>query len=543
MKKNEKLRNEQIKYYTNMLNEDDILLLKSSDEYFKNHYTSSPLNILTNFSGTEGEAIIEKNGKITIFVDTRYHILVDKQIFDGIETYKMPLGETFFEAFQKKYKKNTKLFVPDDILLSDYLKYDSYFDVRKYSLNEKYSKNSDIDNSKSIFLVDKKIEKNDFIFKIEKYKKTNSNIEKTVVFNLDEISYLTNLRSFKSKYSSNFKSILYLDFKNLNYILFVEDFEEVKKIKIEKLNVKPLSEFFSYINSIESKVSINFKDITLNKFLSIKNPIQIKNDNLPLMASVKSKSVIEHLIDSSKKLDCAILNFKKRLKEGLSEKDLVEIFEEELIKQGAICPSFKTLLAINENSASIHYSSYDAKKILKPESILLLDCGGYYEAGYATDITRTFYFGSNPKPIHKKVYTYVLKAFLNCYMSKNTSARELDLMARKILSPLFEDGFNFNHGLGHGIGTSVHQNPPRLSNVSKDIIKPYQTHSIEPGLYGKSLSTGEEFGVRIENCVYSDINYNKISLSKFSFEEVLIDYNLLNINEIKMLKNWQKDFE
>lgn len=543
MKKFEKLKNEQQKYYTNLLNDDEILLLKSSDEYFKNHFIGSPLNILTNFSGTEGEAILEKNGKITIFVDTRYHILVDKQVFKDIKIYKMPLGETFFEAFQKTYKKDTKLFVPEDVLLSDYLKYDSYFDVRKYSLNEKFSKNFDIDNTKKIFLPDSKIEKNNFLFKVDKYKKTNPDIEKTVVFNLDEISYLTNLRSFKSKYSSNFKSILYLDFKNMNYILFVEDFEDAKNLKIEKLNIKPLHEFSSFINSIEAKIHINYKDITLNKFLSIKNPIQLKNDNLPLMASIKPISVIEHLIESSKKLDIAILNFKNKLKEGLSEFDLVEIFEDELLKQGAIAPSFKTLLAINENSASIHYSSYDKNKILKPESIILLDCGGYYEAGYATDITRTFYFGNNPKPICKKVYTYVLKAFLNCYLSKNTSAKELDLMAREILSPLFKDGFNFDHGLGHGIGTSVHQNPPRLSNVSKDIIKPYQTHSIEPGLYGKSLSTGEEFGVRLENCVYSDINYNKISLSKFSFEEVLIDYSLLNTNEIKALKQWQKDFE
>ena len=116
-------------------------------------------------------------------------------------------------------------------------------------------------------------------------------------------------------------------------------------------------------------------------------------------------------------------------------------------------------------------------------------------------------------------------------------------MARKILSPFYDDGFNFNHGLGHGIGTSVHQNPPVLSTVSTDIIKPYQVHSIEPGLYGKSISQGIEFGIRIENCVYSDIEYNKISLSKFPFEEVLIDYSMLNIIEMETVKAWQKEFE
>ena len=206
-----------------MLSDNDILLLKSSDEFFKNHYSTSPLNVLTNFSGTEGEAIIEKSGKITLFVDTRYHILADKQVFDDIEVYKMNLGETFFEAFQKKYAKNTKFFVPDDILLEDYLKFDSYFDVRKYNIEKKYTKNFDLDETKKIFLVDKTIEKNDILFKVNKYKNMNATIERLLVFDLDIISYFTNLRSFKCLYSSNFKSILYLDFKTSGHILFVED--------------------------------------------------------------------------------------------------------------------------------------------------------------------------------------------------------------------------------------------------------------------------------------------------------------------------------
>ena len=87
---------EQIKFYTNLLKDDEILLLKSKDSYFKSHYIGSPLNVLTNFSGTEGEAIIDKTGKITIFVDTRYHILVEKQVFKDVSIYKMePIKGSF----------------------------------------------------------------------------------------------------------------------------------------------------------------------------------------------------------------------------------------------------------------------------------------------------------------------------------------------------------------------------------------------------------------------------------------------------------------
>lgn len=542
MKIFEKIKKEQIKFYTDMLSDGELLLLKSTDEYYKNHYTGSPLNVLTNFSGTEGEAIMDKSGKITIFVDTRYHILADKQVFPDVEVYKIPLGVSFFDAFKSKYQKDTRLFVPDDIMLGDYMELDKYFDIRKYKLNNKFVINYDIDESKPIFPVDENIEKNDFLSKVEKYKKLNPEIERRLILNLDEISYFTNLRSYKSLYSSNFKSILYLDMTESNFVLFADKVEQFKKININKLRVLPIDEFCEYINSIEKYIYINSNEISLDKFLHIKKPKQIKKDNLPTIISIKPASVIEHLKKSFHKLDKAIFNFKNKLQPGLSEYDLASMFDDEIKSAGADALSFKTLLAIDENSASIHYSSYDKNKKLKEESLLLLDCGGYYEAGYATDITRTFYFGKNPKPIYKKVYTHVLKAFLNCYLSKCSNARELDNMARQILFPMYKDGFNFNHGLGHGIGTSVHQNPPRLSTLTTDIIKPYQVHSIEPGLYGKSISENIEFGVRIENCVYSDINYNKISLSKFPFEEILIDYSILNINEIELIKAWQKDF-
>ncbi len=452
----------------------------------------------------------------------------------------MDLGESFIDAFENKYKKNTIMHVPSDISLNEYWSLDKYFDLRKYTLEQKFTKNKELDEKSKLFLVNSEIEKNDFNFKVQKLKKTNQNIDRMLVFNLNEISYLTNLRSYQMKYSSNFRSILYLDFSVDDYILFLDNIPS--DIKIEGLRFKKLNEFQGFIQSVNSEIYVNINEINLDSFLAIKKIKELKQNNLSLISSIKPKSVIEHLISASRRTDLAIYNFKKQLKEGLSEFDLVEIFENELLKQGARMPSFKTILSINENTASIHYSSYDKNKLLKKESLLLLDCGGYFEGGYATDITRTFYFGNNPKQIYKTIYTNVLKAFFACYISKEINAKKLDLMAREILRPFENDGFYFNHGLGHGIGTSVHQNPPRLSMSSSDIIKPFQTHSIEPGLYGKSKKEKVEFGVRLENCVYSDIEYKKHTLTKFPFEEVLIDYSLLNQEEKDMLDNWQKEF-
>ena len=41
------------------------ILLKSNDTFFKNHYSTSPLAVLTGFLGSEGEGVIDKNGYIS----------------------------------------------------------------------------------------------------------------------------------------------------------------------------------------------------------------------------------------------------------------------------------------------------------------------------------------------------------------------------------------------------------------------------------------------------------------------------------------------
>ena len=75
-------------------------------------------------------------------------------------------------------------------------------------------------------------------------------------------------------------------------------------------------------------------------------------------------------------------------------------------------------MEVMEKNIFISHSSYDKEKLLKPESLLLLDCGAYYKDGFATDITRTFNFGDNPPILYKKIYTSVLKAFIIGFLSK-----------------------------------------------------------------------------------------------------------------------------
>ena len=165
---------------------------------------------------------------------------------------------------------------------------------------------------------------------------------------------------------------------------------------------------------------------------------------------------------------------------------------------------------------------------------MLIDCGAYYEQGLATDITRVFVKGE-PTELQKRVYTTVLKMFLNAFNSKFKTGYEIDDYARKIYAQNEIEGFVFNHGLGHGIGINVHEYPPNLSKneFAKVEIKDGMCFTIEPGLYCE-----KHFGVRLENSCY--MKDGKIhSFTKMNYEKKLIDFSLLTEQE----KEWLKEFE
>ena len=74
----------------------------------------------------------------------------------------------------------------------------------------------------------------------------------------------------------------------------------------------------------------------------------------------------------------------------------------------------------------------------------------------------------------------------------------LDTLAR---APLWEQGIEFGHGTGHGVGyfLNVHEGPQTISKTVAEphmAMEPGMITSIEPGVYRQGL-----WGVRIENLV------------------------------------------
>ena len=264
------------------------------------------------------------------------------------------------------------------------------------------------------------------------------------------------------------------------------------------------------------------------------------------MKSIKNDAEIAHFKKNFERTDRVVNKISEMIatQENLDEKELSDAVEKGYLELGARQLSFKTILAAGTNSSIIHYSHPSRDVRVTDGDFVLLDCGGHFEGGYSTDITRTFIKGM-PDELQKRVYTTVLKMFLNAYHHKVTSrttGATLDRIARKIAkkSGLLEEGFNFNHGLGHGVGINVHEMPPTISSGAwgRKFLKENMVFTIEPGLYKSGFG-----GVRLENTVYltkKDGDFVIQSLSKMKFEPKCIDESLLNAQEKIWLKNWQE---
>lgn len=158
--------------------------------------------------------------------------------------------------------------------------------------------------------------------------------------------------------------------------------------------------------------------------------------------------------------------------------------------------SFDTIAGYADHGAIVHYEATpETDRPLRPEGLLLLDSGAQYQDG-TTDITRTLALGPTTAE-ERHVYTLVLKAHISLarlVFPSGSSGTQLDLAARR---PLWQEGYNFGHGTGHGVGSylNVHEGPHQIRmNWMPAPITAGMTVTNEPGLY-----LAGRFGVRIEN--------------------------------------------
>jgi len=493
----------------------DYLLVNSTNQWLEEtpDIKESSVYKLTGFKGDTGDVLIDKNLNCYLFIDGRYHIQAENETKKFVKIIKLQAGQNQDIEISKIIDNNSNFGI-----FSKKISY-ARFERIKTLLKEK--------NINFIFFDNDFINNYD-VKKDKNYKKTGCkprkiNFSKSIfISNLEQVSYLTQYRSFKKEGSSKIYAKLFID-KNNKQTLFK--------------NNKQLKKFFKNYNE---GVYIE-KNISMYDFNLIKKPI-FEDLKINEIKSIKTNEEINALKKAFKISDKSLIEVRDFINknDNLTEYDIYKKLTSCFFKNGATGLSFKPIVAINQNSASAHYNKFSKKVKLKNGDIVLIDCGVYTKEGLATDTTRVF-VKESPSDLQKKVYTNVLKVFLNCYKNENKTGYELNKMAHDILdkkikaSKKVDDFFVFNHGLGHGIGVSVHENPPSLSfgESAKKQFQKNMCFTIEPGLYHKN-----HFGIRLENSFYRYNNKN-ISFTKIGFEKKMIIFEYLTNDEKKLLKKFK----
>ena len=488
------------------------LLVNSTNEFLE-EYTDLEENArykLTNFSGSTGDALVTPDNEIYLFVDGRYHTQADLEVDKSkVTVIKLKVGDTFLSKFFEHIKENSTLcIVSKKVSMAGLENIEKFAKVKNIKI-ELLEKDPILEYTKDL-TTSVETDVNYGLTTEEKIRLVTINLknnEAIFTANQEEISYILNKRDFSKNYSSSVKR---------------------KKIFITQQGISS--------NISSGQIYADKKTTSAYDFIRL-NAKALKTNPIKELKAIKTKDEIEHLKECFKKADKALLETRNFIENNnnISEFDIAKELEKNFYKNGAKSLSFKSIIAKDKNSAQAHYSKCSKDEILQDGSLVLIDCGAYFDGGLATDATRVFVKGS-PSKLQKEVYTKVLKAFLNAISTKDvTTGFELDKIARNILDETKPKGFEFSHSLGHGIGISVHENPPSLSpsELGKITIQPFMCFTIEPGLYNE-----QHFGIRLENSCYLDDNYKIISFSNMIFEEKLIDYTLLTPEEKEVLKQW-----
>lgn len=281
---------------------------------------------------------------------------------------------------------------------------------------------------------------------------------------------------------------------------------EAEKLLKEGINtfiIDKDSLFVAEYNAFEKAGKINFLPFDSNLIWENR---MVKDDSE--IAKIKTATKIS--MDSFKSIV-------DQIKPGMSEAEIGLQLDQAMRSQGAEL-AFPTIVAFGANTALPHHQP--SGKCLELNMPVLIDWGAKYQ-GYCSDMTRSWWHGSNIDPEYKKIssavygaYKSVLKGLREAlFANKKITASDLDGLARLIIDKAGY-GDNFIHTTGHGLGLTIHE-PPSLNSQNQTEIVDNMVFTVEPGIYLQ-----DKFGFRYELTVL--INGNMIEeLAKYEINYVM----------------------
>jgi Xaa-Pro aminopeptidase len=547
----------------------DGMYISSFDSYL-NEYVPLEDNhrfYITGFTGSMAETLVLASGRVRLYVDGRYHEQAGMEVdANEIEVMKIGGDSSTTEELVKDVKKLgiKKLGYEADRTTLNYLK--KLASVASETIpfeTGELAQHIDFEllpPLKEVHFVARELRGRDTL---EKTRSIFTHEKQGLYLTaLDSISWITNCRGYHLPYLSVFCAKALVT-KEKVYIFVtpetpVSDMAK-KEIGLEFIAL-PFNTLQKELDRLQNTLHLNevwFDPGMLNSAdfgMLIKvfgtDRLKEKTGGLYDYQSIKEPVELKQMDASFKKADKAIYNTIKWVKDSLKANKRItelDLYLQTTVKyqeQGACEQSFNTIAGVGANGSIIHYSNPSDEVVIKGTDMILLDSGGYFEGGWATDTTRTFLGDSSKKPDPKmmEMYTLVLKGTLavqSAVFPEGTKGMVLDGLAR---SAMRKKGYDYAHGTGHGVGINVHEPGVRISTVSNLPMRAGQVVSIEPGIYGPGFG-----GVRLENIAYV-VKHPKfpqmlhfVPLVYIGFEPALIDMNLLSDEEKTILDEYEAE--
>ena len=485
------------------------------NEYVPTHHRR--LQALSNFSGSAGTAIVLREAKPQLFVDSRYHIQADAQSGREFEIQKLglsgvpgpaewlqqqPLGSRFgvdpftvsprgWRRWEQALKANQSELIP---VFGNWL--DQTGPIGEAQYYEPF-----------LLPISWTGQSSDDKLQLIRTKLRQRQATHLLLTQLDEIAWLTNLRGRDIPCNPVFEAYALISLDSA--ICFCHFPDSAVKNELPNWTFLPYQEYVPTVEqlALESNVRVwlDPQGITMGTLLMLQDhPVQILEAESPVILPRSLKNEVElerirfaHRQAAVGKIQSFVrLEHAHRTGENVSERQYATWLYEFYAQRPEFADlSFETIAGAGANAAIVHYSDPSSTKKLSEGEFLLVD-SGIQCGGGTTDATRTLIWGT-PTEEQRLCYTRVLQAHIRLarqIFPAGTNGAVLDGVTRSLL---WNAGLDFGHGTGHGVGAflGVHEGPQRISAMAGDVgFQIGMVISNEPGYYRTDWG-----GIRLEN--------------------------------------------
>ena len=216
------------------------------------------------------------------------------------------------------------------------------------------------------------------------------------------------------------------------------------------------------------------------------------SDLLTNLRMVKDADELAAMREAQRVTDEAFTEILNFIKPGVTESEIAARLTYIMAAKGAERNSFTPIVAAGANGSKPH--AVPGLTVIEKGQFVTMDFGCVV-GGYCSDMTRTVAVGQ-PTDHMLKVYNTVLEAQLAAIACIKGGVKGSDV--HKVADDiLVAAGFGgkMGHGLGHGVGIEIHENP-RFSPFWEQPVPSGAFLSVEPGIYLPG-----DCGVRIEDVV------------------------------------------